>query len=37
MPDIFLHFVFKRWLSHGKPDPRPQAEPQQPPAPPKQR
>ncbi len=33
MPDIFLHFIFKRWLSHRKPAPKPQAEPQPAPAP----
>lgn len=27
MPDIFMHFIFKRWLSHKKAAPKP-AEPQ---------
>ncbi len=25
MPDIFMHFIFKRWLSHEKPAPKPEA------------
>jgi hypothetical protein len=30
MPDIFMHFIFKRWLSHKKDAPKPKAEAQQP-------
>lgn len=33
MPDIFLHFIFKRWLSEKKPSPKPELEAQSAPVP----
>jgi hypothetical protein len=33
MPDIFMHFIFKRWLSSKKPAPKPEVEQLPPPKP----
>jgi hypothetical protein len=36
MPDIFMHFIFRRWLSDKKPAPRPEVQPAVAPAQPKE-
>jgi hypothetical protein len=30
MPDIFMHFIFRRWFTQTAPAPRPPVQPEQP-------
>lgn len=36
MPDIFMHFIFRRWLSLSKPAPKPEVQAPVAPPPPKE-